>query len=119
MRKYAHLNEPRKRDESLVYKVMLYETDEGFYLFEYDRPDAVICSSDLLYESLEELHEEWDPFVDEKGWIGIEDPLPGCQHDAFIPLRIKDRTEGKPEWGRYEVLIDEEWVDYDPDDLIA
>ena len=114
MRKYAYLKEPLKRSErDSVYKIMLYEAEEGFYLFEYSSPDAVRCSADRLYGSLEDLYGDWNKLLDEKGWTDIEDPLPYCQHDAFIPLRVKGRDTGKPEWGKLETLKDGEWVDYE------
>ena len=113
MRKYAYLKEPLKLHEGdCVYKIMICETEEGFYLFEYFSPDAVMCSSDLLYTSLDDLYEDWNSLIDEKGWQEIDDPLPGCQQDAFIPLRVKGRDTGKPEWGRYETLRDGEWTEY-------
>ena len=112
MRKYAYLKEPLERDGGRsVRKVMLYETGGGVYLFEYDSPDAVISSSDRFYDRPEDLHEEWDGLIGERGWIGIGDPLPDCQHDAFIPLRVKGRDTGRPEWGKWETLRDGEWVD--------
>ena len=112
MRKCAYLKEPLKYNEKdHIYKIMLYETKEGFCLFEYCSPEAVICSYDLCYDSLEELYDEWNDLIDERGWIGMEDPLPDCQHDAFIPLRVKGRDIGRPEWGKYETLKDGEWVD--------
>lgn len=112
MRMYAYLNEPLKRDDKLIYKIMLFEAEEGVYLFGYSSPDAVISSSDILYENAEELHEEWDSLIDGNGWIAMEDPLPGCQHDAFITLRVKGRDTGKPEWGKYETFVNGEWIDY-------
>ena len=115
MRQYAYLAKPLICSEHApIVKIMLYESEEGIYLFGYDRPDADQCITDRFYDSLEELHEDWDDLIDEKGWIGIEDPLPGCQHDAFIPLRVKGRDAGKPEWGQYEIFLSGEWVDYRP-----
>ena len=115
MRKYAYLKEPVKGNESdLIVKIMLFEAEESIYLFEYCSPDAVLCSSDRCYDSLEDLYEDWNERIDERGWIGIEDPLPDCQHDAFIPLRVKGRNVGKPEWGKYETLKDGRWVGYEP-----
>lgn len=115
MRKYAYLKEPLKYDLSeYIYKIMLYECEEGIYLFEYSSPDAVMCSSDRLYGSLEDLYEDWNEQIDDRGWISIEDPLPNSQHDAFIPLRVKGRDSGKPEWGRFETLKDGKWVEYIP-----
>lgn len=113
MRKYAHLKSPLKYDEDqLVYKIMLYKAQEEFYLFGYFSPEAVQCSFDLRYDSLRDIYEEWNDLIDEKGWIEIEDPLPDCQHDAFIPVRVKGRDIGKPEWGNYETLKDGKWVAY-------
>ena len=112
MRKYAYLKEPVKLSEnSNIYKIMLYDAGEGVYLFAYDRPDAVLSAADLFYEQLEDLYEDWNDRIDGRGWIGIEDPLPGRQHDAMIPVRVKGRDAGKPEWGRFEVLTDGKWVD--------
>ena len=113
MRKYAYLREPLKRDgENNIFKIMLFETEEGVYLFEYSSPDAVLCSSDLFYESPEELYEDWNARIDDRGWITIDDPLPDCQQDAFIPVRVKGRDTGKPEWGKYETLQDGKWVEF-------
>ncbi len=41
------------------------------------------------------------------------DPLPDCQHDAFLPIRVKGRDIGKPQWGQFEILKDGQWVDCD------
>ena len=113
MRKYAWLKEPYKCDEKTsVYKIMLYAAEEGVYLSGYCSPDAVQCSYDRCYDSLEELYEDWNERIAERGWIEMEDPLPDCQHDAWIPLRIKGRDIGNPEWGKYETLIDGKWVEY-------
>ena len=116
MRKYAYLKEPLKCNaKDCVYKIMLCEVKGGFSLFEYFSPDAVMCSADLLYDSLEDLYAEWDELIDGRGWIDIDDPLPHCQHDAFIPIRVKGRDIGKPEWGKLETLKDGEWVEYNPE----
>ena len=115
MRKYARLKAPYKVDEKTsIYKIMLYEAEEGVYLFGYSDPDAVQCSSDRCYDSPEDLYADWNELIDETGWIELEDPLPYCQHDAFIPLRVKGRDTGKPEWGKYETLIDGHWIEYQP-----
>ena len=114
MRKYACLKMPLAVNETdFVFKIMLYETAEGVYLFEYFNIHEMLqCSADLYYDSLDDLYEEWNPLIDEKGWIDIEDPLPYCQHDAFLPVRIKGRNTGKPEWGKFEILKDGKWIAY-------
>ena len=113
MRKYAYLKEPLKQSGRTIYKIMLYETEEGVYLFEYDSPDAVQCASDTFYETMEDVP-AWDELIDERGWIQLPDPLPYCQHDAFVPLRVKGRDTGRPAWGKYEILIEGQWRDYEP-----
>lgn len=115
MRKYAYLKEPQACTGSgSVCKIMMYASEEGVSLFLYTDPDARICASDLFYESLEDLYEEWNGRIDERGWTEIDDPLPGCQHDAFVPLRVKGRNTGSPRWGEYEILRDGKWTDFDP-----
>ena len=115
MRKYAWLKEPYEYDENThIYKIMLYETEEGIYLFEYSSPDAIQSCSDRCYDSAADLYEDWNDLIDERGWIEIDDPLPGCQHDAFIPIRVKGRDVGKPEWGKLETLKAGRWIDYTP-----
>lgn len=115
MRQYAYLKKPIKQNgNDLICKIMVYESEEGFYLFKYCTPDAVLCSSDQFYESAEDLLDEWNALIDENGWIIIEDPLPFCQHDAFLPVRVKGRDTGNPVWGQYEILQDGRWVPYEP-----
>jgi hypothetical protein len=115
MRKYAWLKDPHVTADGMkVWKIMLCTADHGCYLFLYSDPDAVMSSSDLWYESPEEVYECWDEFVDEKRWMELEDPLPYCQHDAFVPVRVKGRNIGKPEWGKFEVLRDGSWSEYKP-----
>lgn len=115
MRKYAYLKTPYPYDEKTrFYKVMLYEAKEGVYLFGYACPDALLSCADFCYASLPDLYEDWEEKIDENGWVEMEDPLPDCQHDAFLPLRVKGREKGTPEWGKYEILQDGTWIDYDP-----
>ena len=116
MRKYAFLKNPMKCNKSdYIYKIMLYQTqNEGVFLFQYCSLDAIQCSFDQYYNDLEDIYDDWNDEIDERGWIEINDPLPFCQHDAFIPIRVKGRDIGKPEWGKLETLVDGEWVEYNP-----
>ena len=76
---------------------MLYQTKkEGICLFMYCKKDAVQCSFDYWYKTVEDVYEDWNELIDEKGWIYIDDPLPYCQHDAFLPIRVKGRDIGEP-----------------------
>lgn len=117
MRKYAYLKMPLAvNDTDFIFRIMLYETAEGVYLFEYFNIHEMLQSSaDLYYESLDDLYEEWNDLIDEKGWIDLDDPVPGTQHDAFLPVRVKGRDSGKPQWGQWEILQDGSWIDYHPE----
>ena len=77
--------------------------------------DPQYCIETRSYDSIEELYEDWNDLIDDRGWIEIEDPLPFCQHDAFVPVRVKGRDTGKPEWGKYEILMDGGWFEYKPE----
>lgn len=107
MRKWAYISQ-----ESEYKKVMIYSSDEGVYVFLYNSPDAVFCSSDEYYENEEEALADWEDKIGPDGWHTSDDPLPGCQHDSILPIRVKGRDLGKPLWGRYEILVDGEWKDY-------
>lgn len=76
---------------------------------------AVQCSFDYWYKTVEDIYEDWNDLVNEKGWIPIGDPLPYCQHDAFLPIRVKGRDIGEPQWGKLEILENGKWKEYIPD----
>ena len=113
MRKWAYLAEPHEYNSQRIYKVMVYETErEGTYVFLYDSPDTQICVTDEWYASLAEATRIWDNYVKDGCWVMIDDPMPNCQHDCILPIRVKGRDTGKPEWGVYEQLVDGNWVEY-------
>ena len=43
-----------------IVKVMLYEAEEGIYLFGYTGLDSNRCSFDRCYDSLEDLYDDLD-----------------------------------------------------------
>ena len=114
MRKWAYLKEPyicSKKDRA--YKIMIYETaNEGVYVFLYCSKDAIQCSFDAYYHELSDALEDWEDQIDENGWHEIDDPLPDCQHDTFLPIRVKGRETGNPIWGTLEILKDGKWMEY-------
>ena len=111
MRKWAYLEKPYEYMGQEIFKVMVYETaKEGVYVFLYDSPEAQICVADEWYESVSAATGKWDNYV--KHWNVIGDPLLNCQDDCILPIRIKGRNVGKPEWGAYEVLVDGNWIEY-------
>lgn len=114
MRKYAYLKEPYECNEDIsIYKVMFHTQEDGVILYQYCSPDAVMSSFDLFYHTVEEVYEDWDFELDERGWIDIDDPLPDCMGGAFLPIRVKGKNCGMAQWGKYEILENGQWVDYD------
>lgn len=114
MRKYAVLKEPIKcNNRDSIYKIMLHQTKNEVFLYQYCSIDAIQCSFDTWYPDVESVYEDWNGEIDEQGWIDIDDPLPDCQHDAFLPIRVKGRNIGRPQWGQLEILKNGQWVDYD------
>lgn len=114
MRKYAVLKKPLKCNKTdYIYKIMLHQTKNEVLLYQYCSINAIQCAFDAWYPDLESVYEEWNDVIDERGWIDIDDPLPDCQHDAFLPIRVKGRNIGKPQWGQLEILKDGQWVDWD------
>ena len=112
MRMWAVFSEPVPYHGAAVRKIMLYEKDASeTMVFLYAEEDAQICCADEWYPDLSAALDSWDD-VPHSDWIGIDDPLPGCQEDAFDPIRVRGRTDGKPEWGRFEILRGGEWLPY-------
>lgn len=114
MRKWAYLKNLYKcNNKDTVYKIMIYtHRKEGTFVFLYCSKDAIQCSFDLLYDELSDALEDWECDIDEEGWHEIDDPLPFCQHDALLPIRVKGRNTGNPVWNELEILENGEWVDY-------
>ena len=52
-------------------------------LFMYCQKDAVQCSFDYWYKTVEDVYEDWNDLVNEKGWILIDDHIhPTCQNEV-------------------------------------
>ena len=86
---------------------MVYQNKKGY--------DAVQASFDeYCFDDWEGVLEVWNGEIDERGWINIDAPLPDCQQDALIPIRVKGRITGKTEYGKLETLKNGKWVEYIP-----
>lgn len=113
MRNCAFFKEPQKcNKKDYVYKITIHEHKDYVLLYQYCSLDAILCSFASWYPDVESVYEDWNSEIDVRGWIDIEDPLPNCQHDAVLPIRVKGRNEGKPEWGKFEILKNGKWEDY-------
>ena len=112
MRKWAHLKPDTCFGGRTFQRVMVYEAEDGVWVYLYDAKDAVFCAEDLFYEDSESALEEWDGNIDDEGWHEIPDPLPDCQHDCILPIRVKGRDKGTPQWGQYEIYKDGVWEEF-------
>lgn len=89
MRKHALL----KSNKEKAKRVMLYQLETGqTYAFLYKSPNDDLAYADEWYESLSDAEESYQHRIDGE-WIVIADPLPYCQHDAILPIRIKGRDK--------------------------
>lgn len=114
MRKWASLRPDSRAAESFK-RIMVYSSAKGTFVFLYESEDAVFCSEDEFYPSLEDALDAWEGEIDAYGWHVIDDPLPDCQHDCILPVRVKGRDRGAPQWGKFEILEDGEWKDFRED----
>lgn len=72
-------------------------------------PAARFCARDLCCPTSAGALDERDGQVE--SWAEWEGPLPHCQHDCLLPVRVKGRKAGAPQWGRPE---NGEWKDFTP-----
>ena len=113
MRKWAYLAELYEYNGNVVRKVMVHETEfEDVYVYIYNSAQAQICFADEWFPSVADAEDTWGPMIAAPGWVLIDDPLPGCQNDCFLPIRVKGRDTGNPAWGSYELYKDGHWVEY-------
>ena len=113
MRQWAFLKKPNYSNKTqMVYKIMVHEMKKYTLVYLYCEKDAVMSSYDHWYPDLESALEDWDDEIDSDGWHVIGDPLPDCQDDGIVPVRVKGRSENNPQCGNFEILKDGVWTDY-------
>ncbi len=88
MRIVANIKQPN----SEVKRLMIYESDEGVYLFGYKTIIDAASDWDEFYDSLEDAKERaQEKFeVNDLDWNAIPDPQENCKHDWIEPVRIDD-----------------------------
>ena len=93
-------------------RIMLYECEEGVYLFEYNKEVDSSATADYLQDTVEIVYEiaEEDYGVKGSDWQEISDPMEFCQHDRIEPVRVVGRSTGNPQWGKLEKLVSGNWV---------
>jgi biofilm protein TabA len=113
MRKIAFVIEQNKEN---IKKVMIYKSDSGVNLFGYDT--VLDCNGlfDEWYENLKdaEMSCEIEYGIKSEDWILIPDPQDFCNYDYIMPVRIKGRDIGKPEFDTWEILRKGKWEFFQP-----
>lgn len=96
-----------------IKRLMMFESDDGVYLFQYEQIEDGGSTGDCWFEGVEDALEcAAEEFgIDRGNWKEIDDPMPNCQHDWIQPARIPGRAEGTPQWGKLEVLRDGKWLE--------
>ena len=91
---------------------MLYQDEQGVYLFGYDTLEDAGCVWDMWFETAAAAESEAQTSyqVAPDTWQTIADPLPDCQHDWISPVRVVGRSIGHPQRGQLETLRNGQWV---------
>lgn len=112
MRKIAKV----QNGHSDVKQVMIYECEDGVYLFPFASLEDGSGRGDEWYESVEQAEAicKREYGIASTDWKYIDDPMENCQHDWIAPVRIKGRDIGKPEWGKFERLVNGDWKEFVP-----
>ncbi len=97
-----------------IKKLMIYKDDFGVYLFGYNCLQDTSSIFDNFYDTIDNAEEycqdEYNIYNND--WIEISEPLNNCQHDFIMPVKVKGKDIGKPQWGQYLVLTDDKWIEY-------
>lgn len=96
-----------------IKKLMIYESEEGVYLFGYDCVQDTVSIWDNWYLTIEEAEDFCEKIyrVDKEKWIHIPEPLTDCQHDFIMPTKIVGKEISIPQWGQFQTLQNGKWVD--------
>lgn len=101
MRKVCYIDPPQDG----ICRCMIYgESDGGFYLFLYNKPEDGPCQFDHWYETLTAAEESAIDIGASGNWVSIPDPLEGAQRDWIAPTRVKVGSDGKKLYGQFESI---------------
>ena len=93
-------------------RLILYECEEGIYLFYSLTTDDYGSFGDAYYHDIQNLYDDClEEFgIKHEDWQIIDDPLPYCQDDTLDPIRVVGRDIGKPQFDKLEKLVNGSWV---------
>jgi hypothetical protein len=113
MRQIAQVPQPTTH----VVRLMIHDCDAGVYLFGFDTLEDSGGLWDQWHETTAaaQAAAQAEYRVAPTDWQPIPDLLEYCQQDWIAPVRIKGRATGQPQWGQLETLVNNEWVDFHPE----
>jgi hypothetical protein len=105
------------RSVNEIRKLMIYQSNEGVYLFGYDCLQDASAMWDLWFATVHEAEEVCndDYEINPSDWISISDPLTDCQHDFIRPTMARGRQSGKVQHGIFLGLVGGKWVELEPE----
>lgn len=101
-----------------IKKLMTRVSSDTVYLFYFDCVNDAPSFADYTFDSIEdaENHCVKKFNVKKEDWIIISDPQADCQDDFVMPTKVKGRESGKPQWGQFQTLKGNKWVDVQTSD---
>lgn len=108
MRKVARVKEKNVRERWVI----VHQSDGGVYVFSRNSDVDGYCDGEDWYTSLAAADEACETLygIQSDDWLFIVAPPPGCQQDWISPVRVVGRETGRPEFGKFERLVDGKWV---------
>ena len=99
-----------------IKKIMIYESNNGTYLFGYDTIFDCNCLWDNWYENVDQAEKCcYDDYnIKPNDWIYISEPHDFCNLDYIMPVRIKGRDKRQPEFDQWEILVNDNWIAFSP-----
>ena len=112
------ITEVHAPNEEKVKRLMIHECAEGTYLFGFNRLRDGGGMWDEWYKSVADAKSVAQATYQAApdSWKEIADPCEHCQQDWIQPVRVTGRNLGQPEWGKMERLINDQWVEFDPEE---
>ncbi|MDR1942173.1 MAG: hypothetical protein LBQ47_07585 [Endomicrobium sp.] len=91
---------------------MICPDEMGIYLFLYKNEEDSYADEELLFETMEDVFDYAENVlkIHTKLWQDIPMHLEGCQQDWISPVRVLGRDKGNPEFGKFEKLVNNEWI---------
>ena len=112
MRKFANV----KNNDPKVKRLIVYETDNGTYVFPCATLDDGSGMGDNWFENLDQADKSCAEIygVCSDDWVMVDDPQEGCQYDWLAPVRVKEpRPTGHASVFKLERYENGQWIEFE------